>query len=113
MIHKDHIRKVYGSNANVISRGDSAWRNPDRVSPHSHEVSGERGYLNPYSKQQQKLLQHSDRYRDHLEAVLEGLSDRERDELTEIQVSDGTDLVKYVKVDGHWRRRWIHRNAAL
>ena len=113
MIHERNIKREYGSNANVIRKGDSAWRNPDRVSPHSHEVSGEPGFRNPLSKMGQKLLQHSDPYRVHLDEVLDSLPEHEVDAMDEISVSDGRDVVKYVQVDGHWRRRSISRNAAL
>lgn len=113
MIHESQIRREYGRNVNVIRKGDSAWRNPDRVSAHSHEVSGEPGFRNPLSKMGQKLLQHDDAYRPYLDDILSSLPEHEVDAMDEISVSDGRDVVKYVKVDGHWRRRSISRNAAL
>ena len=87
MIHERNIKREYGGNANVIRKGDSAWRNPDRVSPHSHEVSGEPGFRNPLSKMGQKLLQHSDPYRVHLDEVLDSLPEHEVDAMDEISVS--------------------------
>lgn len=113
MIHKDRIKAEYGPNARVISKGDREWRNPDRASVYGTERVGEKGYLNPLSKMDQKLLQHSDPYRDHLEAVLESLPEREVEDMSEISVSDGRDVVKYVRVGSEWRRRSIARNAAL
>ena len=113
MIHESRIKAEYGSNAQVIRRGDSRWRNPDRVSPHSTETSGERGYLNPLSKMDQKLLQHSDPYRGFLEDVLESLPGAELEAMDEISVSDGRDVVRYVRKGDDWSRRSIARNAAL
>jgi len=114
MIHKSRIKAEYGPNPPpIISKGDRDWRNPDRVSPHSTERSGERGYLNPLSRIDQKLLQHSDRYRDYLEDVLESLSQAELEAMDEISVSDGRDVVRYVRKGDGWERRSIARNAAL
>ena len=113
MIHKSRIKAEYGSNVDVISKGDSRWRNPDRVSPHSSERSGERGYMNPLSKMGQLMLQHSDPYRPLLEDVLESLPRAEVEAMDEISVSDGRDVVRYVRKGDDWQRRSISRNAAL
>ena len=114
MIRRDRIKAEYGTNhPPVISKGDREWRNPDRQNAHTHERVGEKGYLNPMSRIDQKLLQHSDPYRDHLEAVLESLSQADLEEMSEISVSDGRDVVRYVRKGNEWRRRSIARNAAL
>lgn len=112
-IHESQIKREYGSNVQVIRKGDRAWRNPDRVSPYSTERSGERGYLNPLSKMDQKLLQHSDPYLPYLEDVLGSLSQAKVDAMDEISVSDGRDVVRYVRDGAGWKRRSISRNAAL
>lgn len=112
-IHESQIKAAYGSSAQVIRKGDRAWRNPDRVSPYSTERSGERGYLNPLSKMDQKLLQHEDVYRPYLEDVLESLPQAEVEAMDSIDVSDGRDVVRYVRDGDGWKRRSISRNAAL
>lgn len=111
MIHESQIKKAYGSNPNVIRKGDKGW-----TSDAGRET--EAALADPRMQRvgyQRKLTARVERdYGEHIEAIERFAANVALEVGDRVGVADGPDRLTFeYRGPGQWRLCFRERNAAL